>query len=1052
MVRQADAGANLAELIGRGDVQGGSPAPARTLDGPRPGALEGHSADLIRLSVLGPVRAWHGDSEIDLGPPQQRAILALLLVKAGQPASMVELISLLWPHDPPVSAANVIQRCIGALRRALEPGLPPRSNGRWLIRQGGGYRLALDGASLDLRQFRALAKQGRNALEGERPADAVPLFVQALQLWRGQCAAGIEADSLFRAVDQERLIVAQEAADSALRFGGARLLLPALRQAGAGAQLDEPLQARLMLVLAAAGYQAEALGIYQTVTRQLADDLGMDPTQELREAYQKVLRQQATPDLPSHQSAPNDNGTHSAHTAINHLTTAGSAALAGNQLPTNGSAAPTPSPALAAPDSNATKAVSGQSSDEESPAPLVPLAQLPADLPTFTGRRAELDRLHGLLEPTERGPASVRIVAIDGMAGIGKTTLAIHLAHQVAQRYPDGQLYLNLRGFDSSGTAMTASEALRIFLDALGIAPQRIPVEVEAQAALYRSMLHGRKVLVLLDNARDVEQIRPLLPAAAGCLVIITSRNQLTGLITTHAAYPLTVESFSAQDARATLTQRLDPYRLADDSAALDEIVELCAGLPLAVAIVAARATVHYYLPIAAIAGELRDARTRLDAFSANDPATDMRAVFSWSYELLSPQAARGFRLLSLHSGPDIALAAMAGLLGRPEPDTRRLVTELTRARLITEHHPHRFSMHDLIRVYAAELAAELDTEADRTEARRRLFDFYLHSAYRANSLLGPYFIPIELADPQAGVVPAELPSKQHAKAWLAAERHVLVATVRIAADSGFATHAWQLALIPQQFLQRQGYWHDWEAGARLGLAAAVTAEDLTGQAHTRRSLAGALHFLGRNDEALTELEATHRLFAELGYTTEHAYLHSNFGAVLAQQSRYEQAIEHHEQALRLYSEMADRNGQAASLERIGGCLTRLGCYPEGIEFIDEAMEIYRSLDNGIGQGDCWTALGDTHHLLGEYHQAADCHARAIAFFKENGDRTYEAQVLVALGDSWLAADYETAAGEAWERALAILDELRLPLANPVRTRLVRLHESLRHSPLPSTA
>jgi DNA-binding SARP family transcriptional activator/tetratricopeptide (TPR) repeat protein len=981
---------------------------------------------MIKLSVLGPVRAWRGDVEIDLGPPQQRAILALLLVKAGQPAGMVELIGLLWPHDPPISAANVIQRCVGALRRALEPGLAPRANGRWLLRQGGGYRLALDAATLDLLQFRALARQARAALDGGRGADAVPLFVQALQLWRGQCAAGVDTDAMFTAIDQERLTVAQEAADSALRLGGARLLLPALRQAAAGAVLDEPLQARLMLVLAAAGYQAEALGVYQLVARELADELGMDPTQELRAAYQKVLRQQATPDLPvatPSQHPDDDIDEQPATTAIIDR--------------------------IAIEVSDAVEIADGDA--EESPAPLVPLAQLPADLPTFTGRRAELARLSGLLDSADRNPSSVRIVAIDGMAGIGKTTLAVHLAHEVAKDYPDGQLYLNLRGFDSSGTAMTATEALRIFLDALGVGPQRIPAEPEAQAALYRSMLHGRKVLVLLDNARDVEQIRPLLPASAGCLVIITSRNQLTGLITTHAAYPLTVESFSAQDARATLTQRLDPYRLADDNAALDEIVELCAGLPLAVAIVAARATVHYYLPISAIASELRDARTRLDAFSANDPATDMRAVFSWSYELLSPPAARLFRMLSLHAGPDISIAAMASLLGTPEANTRRLVTELTRARLLVEGHPHRFGMHDLIRVYAAELTAELDTEADRVSARTRMFDFYLHTAYQANSILGPYFIPIELAAPEPGVAPVDLPTKQHAMGWLSAEHQVLSAAVRLAAESGFGRHAWQLALIPQQFFQRQGYWHDWESITRVGLAAAIKAEDLTGQAHTRRSLAGALHFLGRNDEALTELESTHWLFAELGYTTEHAYLHGNFGAVLAQQGRYEQAIEHYQQALRLYSEMGDRNGQAASLERIGGCLTRLGSYQQGIGFIDEAMEIYRAIDNGLGQGDCWTALGDTHHLLGEYHQAADCHARAIAFYKENGDRTYEAQVLVALGDSWLAADYETAAGEAWERALAILDDLRLPLANPVRTRLVRLHEAIARDSLPSS-
>jgi len=947
----------------------------------------------VRFAVLGPVRVWRGDAEIVDGPPQQRAMLALLLAKAGAPVTMAELIGLLWTADPPPSAANVVHRYIGMLRRALEPELPTRAEGRWLIRLVGSYRLNVDADSLDLLRFRELADRARQLSARGNAAEAVRVFVEALGLWRGPCVVGVEASAaarpVFAQIDRERVIVAQEAADCALQVGMSRKMLSNLRELAGLNPLDEPLQARLIISLAAAGYQAEALRAYRRIAEALATELGIDPGSELRDAHQCVLRQQTAPE-------------------------------------------PVSRPAPAAPVRDRPPVV-----PKSSPAPLVLPAQLPPDLAMFTGRRADLTRLNSLLGPDEAPRSAMAICAIDGIAGIGKTTLAVHWAHQLADRYPDGQLYVDLRGFDPSGSVLRPEKALSGFLDALGIAPQRIPDSIEAQAGLYRSLLNGRRVLILLDNARDVAQVRPLLPASAGCLVVITSRNQLAGLITTHAAHTLTLDPFSAAEAREALTRRLGPDRLAAETAALDEIIEWCAGLPLAMAIVAARATVHRTMPIAAIADELRDARTRLDAFSGTDDvAADLRAVFSWSYQLLSAPAARLFRLLSTTGGPDISRRAAASLLGVGAREIRPLLAELADARLLTEHYPGRYHSHDLIRAYAAELGAELDTDSERTEALGRLLDHYLHTAHVGLALLRPNFLPAAPAPARPGTSPEVLASPARSMSWFTEERHVLVAAVKLAATRGFATHSWELALRLQQFFQRQGYWHDWAVTMRIALDAARAQGDTIGQAHTHRSLAGAYHHLGNNDMAIEHLSRTCALFNELGYRTEHAYVCGNFGAVRRDLGQFEKAIEHYRDALVLFREMGHVKGQAAALEGIGWCQTRLGDYVSAVGYIEDGMERYRKAEDRNGEGNCWASLGQARHLTGDEAAAADCFTKAITLFRELGNRADEAECLLSLGDARCALGDLGAACEAWHLALVILDELRLPLADSVRARL----------------
>jgi DNA-binding SARP family transcriptional activator/tetratricopeptide (TPR) repeat protein len=958
----------------------------------------GVASEAVRFAVLGPVRAWRADVELDLGPRQQRLMLALLLVRADRATSPSEFVDLLWGHDAPASAVNVVHRYIGALRRVLEPDLPARASGRWLIRHPAGYQLDLAEDAVDLLRFRRLVDSARDAVKADDPQRAVSLFIQALGLSHGECAAGLgqasNASSVFSAVDQECVSVTLEVADTALRCGMAQQVLPILRGAAARDRFNEALQANLMQLLAAVGQQADAVGVYQEVRGHLADELGIDPGPALREAYASVLRQQ--PARPQQQ----DN--------------------AREDVPGADAEPPSaPPPAQ--------------------PTPVVRPAQLPPDLSTFIGRQAESAQL---LARVSSGRDTVLISAIDGMPGMGKTTLAVHWAHLVAEHFPDGQLYVDLRGFDPTGSVLDLAEALRAFLDALGMPTQRIPGSLAAQTGLYRSLLAGKRMLVVLDNARDIEQVRPLLPGTPGCLVIVTSRNRLTGLVASDGAHLVTLDVLSIEDARESLVRRLGAARVAADPRAADEIISLCARLPLALAIVAARATAHPQVPLASITAELREAHGSLDAFS-DDSAGDVRAVFHCSYQLLSPPAARLFRLLSLHNGPDISRAAAGSLVGAPARELRTMVAELTRTGLLLEHQPGRYTSHDLIRAYAIELCGELDTDADRQETLGRMFDHYLHTAHAAHLLFAPHSRQRPPPTARPGVRPEPLADYPQALAWFGVEQHVLSAAVQNAADTGFGALAWQLALRLQQFHQHQGLYHDWSRTMGVALQAARAMGDVLGQAQTQRSLAGAYYFLGRTDESRALLEHTQELLTELGSSFEQAYVHSNLGTVLSRQGHLEDAVEHHEKALALYVAADHSRGQANALESIGSCHGQLGHHERAVTLIQQAMGLYRAAGDQLGEGNCWAGLGVSYSALGQHQQAARCRRRAIESYRRLGNRSDEADGLVSLGDSLRDAGDEAAARESWQQALVIFDELALPTATEVRARLSGLGEDV---------
>jgi tetratricopeptide (TPR) repeat protein len=676
------------------------------------------------------------------------------------------------------------------------------------------------------------------------------------------------------------------------------------------------------------------------------------------------------------------------------------------------------------------------------PSPLVPPAQLPADLPTFAGREAELAAVAGMFSADGESP-TVAVCAIDGMAGIGKTTFAIHWAHRVKKRFEDGQLYLNLRGFDANAAALEPADALRTLLYSLGVQAGQIPDGQDARAGLYRSVLAGKRVLIVLDNARDVDQVRPLLPGSAGCLVIATSRNPLVGLAMFEGARLLTLKLPSSLTARETLERRLGVDRVAAEPEAAEEIIGLCGRLPLALAIVSGRAAAHPDFTLASIAADLRRTRGRLDGFGAAGVAADARTVFSWSYHHLSEPAGRLFRLLSVQPASDITAAASASLLGTATEEARRLIAELTSTSLISEHQPGRYAFHELTRVYAAELSEATDTSDERHEALTRQLDHYLQSSYAAHVELRPHREPITPDPPRPGVTPERFADYESAMSWFAAERHVINALVALAAGSDFGFPAWQLALTMQQFCQWRGLFHDWKQVMEVALRAAERDADLPGQGHVLRSLAGASFYLNRLDESVGYLERAQAAYTAVGYTTEHAYLHSSFAEVFTRQGRLPLAIEHNHKALELYQEVGYRRGEARAIADIGETLSALGDDEEAVTYLERGITLAQEVRKPHQEGKVRKDLGIVLAKLGQLDSAIGQFRQALVLIRSVGSLQLEAETLLPLGDALAAQGRADEARDAWRQASSILSAFGPPLNAEANNRLLRYAEPL---------
>ncbi len=667
-------------------------------------------------------------------------------------------------------------------------------------------------------------------------------------------------------------------------------------------------------------------------------------------------------------------------------------------------------------------------------------AQLPASPPAFTGRTEHLAELNKLVSGEAAGrAATVVISAIDGTAGVGKTALALHWAHRVADQFPDGQLYVNLRGFDPSGQVMDPAAAVRGFLDALEVPRQRIPTDLDAQAALYRSVLAGRRMLIVLDNARDSAQVSPLLPGSSGCMVVVTSRNQLTSLIATHGATPLTLDLLTDNEAVDLLASRLGAERIAAEPEAVAEIVDRCARLPMALALIAAHAAVHEPVQLRVLAENLRDTQYRWHTLAGDEPGSDVRAVISWSYQGLSPDAAQLFRSLGLHPGPDITTAAAASLAALTIAQTERLLAELTRANLLTRYTPGRYTLHDLLRFYAAEQAEQTESDEQRHAASHRFLDHYLHTACAADRLLDPTRDPIVLTPPQPGANPQHHADHGRAFDWFSAEHPVLLAAMQHAAATGFDTHAWQLAWALRTFLLRQGHWHDQAAAGHLALAAARRLGDPVAQALAHRQIATADSRFGRFEDAHAQLTRALDIYTEIGDQVGQAQTHLSLGNVWDRRGQTRMALDHSRQCLRLFEAAGHRHGQASALNNLGWCHSQLGEYQQALTFCEQALALQQELGDRGGQAGAWDSLGYAHHRLGDLSQALACYEQTLRLVREVGDKYEEATALTRIGDTHDAVGNAGEARDAYKQALSILTELDHPDAEAVRATIAQL-------------
>jgi DNA-binding SARP family transcriptional activator/tetratricopeptide (TPR) repeat protein len=961
-------------------------------------------AVVLRVGVLGPVAAWYGDRELPVGQPRQQAVLGILATRANRVISRGELVDAVWGQDPPVSAEGGIYTYVAGLRRVIEPNRSLRGPGRVLVSSGAGYVLHLVPGQPDAVAFEQDLGRSRQLRKAGDQGGAVNALNSALSLWRGIAFAGVPgpfAETERVRLGELRSAATEERADVLLSLGRHEDVVPDLTAMVADHPLRERMRGLLMIALYRCGRHAEALRVFQDGRRVLAEELGIDPGGDLSRIHQQVLTSDpalAAPDGPAVVTLRGDAGS----------------------VPDDGQRQSRPG----APELGST------------PVP----AQLPLDAPGFSGRHEELSMLQEML-PDGSGQ-TVPIVAISGPAGTGKTALAVRFGRQVARRFPDGQLHINLRGLDPATAPLEPWAALHFFLDALGVAPNRIPSDTDGRSALFRSLLDGKRMLIVLDNARNVAQVRPLLPGSPGSLVLVTSRNELTGLVAAEGAVPLTLDVLSDAEAREMLARRLGHERVAAEPEAAAEITESCACLPLALSIAVGRAAARPKRPLTELAAELRDARGRLDALEAGDVMTSVRAVFSWSYDQLSENAARMFRLLGLHPGPDISLSAAASLTAMPRSEAGAALRELARAHMVAEYLPARFTFHDLLRAYAAEAAERSDPATERRAAAERVLDHYLHTAMAASNRFSPFRSPLQLTGPQPGVLPAEMADKEQAMAWFEAELPVLLALIAYADANDFDACAWQLPWTLGPFFNRRGRWRDYTATQQIALAAATRLGDTLALAHAHHLLGHVQSQTGDYEAADPNFRRALDLFRQLGDRGNEAVVLNGLAGMLEKQQRFTEALAVALDALRMLKAVGHWWTQATLENGVGWLYGHLGQYDQALVHCQRALSLHRESGHRGGAADTLDSLGFVYLKLGDTVQAKAHYTRAIEAYREISQLFGEGNSLAGLGDALLAEGDRQAAAAAWREAVTVLDRLPHGLVNEVRARLRDLSES----------
>ena len=897
----------------------------------------------LEFCLLGPVTVHSGGVALPVPRGSQRALLALLLLNAGRVVSVGEIADTLWGPAPVPSASVSIRNYVKRLRRVLGSADQDR-----IITRSPGYVIRVDQGELDVARFEVLLEGARNAARGGSWHAAADQARTALALWRGEPLADVGSETLALREIPRLAELRQQAAelriDAELHLGRHDVVIAELERIVAAHPLRENLHGLLMLALYRDGREAEALAAYQRARRVLAEELGTEPGAELRELHRQIL-------------------------------TAGPL-LAG------------PEPFHSPP---------GSAGPAVAPQPVLP-RELPAPVPHFVGRSAELADLTGMLErASTRTPPTLVISAIAGMAGVGKTALAMQWAHQVADRFPDGQLHVNLRGYDP-GQPMSPADALAAFLRSLGVAEQDIPAETAERAARYRSLLASRRMLIMIDNAAEEAQVRPLLPGSPSCAAVVTSRDTLAGLVARDGASRLDLGLLPPRDA-VGLLQTLIGERADAEPEATANLARYCAGLPLVLRVAAERVAASPGVSLADVTSELADQQQRLDLLhTAGDRMTNVRAVFSWSVRHLNDETARVFRLLGLHPGCEFDAYDAAALADTTLRQARWLLDELARAHLIEPAGTGRYGLHDLLRAYAADQAVSQNSDQERRAALTRLFDHYLATAAVAAGVLfrGD---PDQPALPRAaGPVPVPPVTRPAAAlAWLDERRSILVSVAAHSADHGWPGHAIGLAATIFRYLD-VGHFTEAAAVHDHARRAAARAGDSVGEAAALTMLGAAHAAQGSFRRATSHLERALDLCRANGDRIGEARALSHLGLADYCEGRYQQSAQWHRRALAIYLEAGVHAGQARELHALGVVDLRRGRPEQAAEHLQRSLALFCEGGFRSGEAHVLGSLGELELLRGRYVQAAGHLRRSLELGRETGSRLGQARALAWLG------------------------------------------------------
>lgn len=973
----------------------------------------------MEIRLLGPVGLWDEGVEVELARSHRRAVLAVLAMTPRRPVAFDVLIDRVWGEEPPREVRHSLYSHVSAIRRRLAQ-LGPASGGSQLRRLKGAYLLDVDPDRVDLHRARRLAAEARQLAGDAADQDrrALRLWQEASALWRADPLGGVGGEWAARVragLHEEWLALVVERYRLELRLGHHAAVVGPLAALLADHPLAEPLAGLQMIALYRSGRQEAALEVYTRLRRRLVAELGDEPGVELRELHERILRRDPALDL-----------------------------------------APAPAPV----------ALAGT----------VP-AQLPADIGGFCGRADALATLDTLRSRPAESPRAVVIVAIGGPPGVGKSALAVHWAHRVRDQFPDGQLFLHLRGH-SSQPPLPVVEALGRLLAALGLPPGTIPSDVDRAAAAYRSLTADKRLLVVLDDAAGVEQVRPLLPGGAGCFVVVTTRVRMDGLLAREGAHWLGLAALTPPEARALLDRLLGASRVAREPAAAADLARACGHLPLALRIAAAN--------LAARPGHrIRDYATRLagpDRVSAlevvGDPESSVRRAFDLSVDRLPTPARQLFCRLGTVPGPDLSAAAVAALAGTDAAEAQRLLDLLVAAYLVEEPAPGRYALHDLLRRYAADRAEREEEEPARRAAADRLHSYYLATTEAAAHLLYPEkaWLPVPAAYARHRL---SLPDQRAALAWLEAELPALVGVVRHAAAHGPHQVAWLLGALLRGFFLLRGGGAEWLAVAEAGLAAAEASGDAAAQAASHLSLGdahlragdyrkAAVHYrralraaecsgtVDQRPAILNNLGMVHSLLGDLrraanfyrraidlnrrvGHRFGEAVQLGNLGCVLQAEGRLRQAVEFHTRALAMHRQLGNLTLQGCQLHELGVTYAALGCYPRALRHLRDALAVFRQLGSRVHEVEVRLTLTAVRRDLGKPDDEP-CH-EALAFARELADRHLEATCLHILGTVHRRLGHHRRALDHLGEALELATELRTaPLQADALADLARTH------------